>query len=119
MVRASSVRRSSLPAGRADSSVLSSMLAMIGTQVRVAAAFADAVHRALHVLRTSQQRGHRVGHGAAAVVVRVDPDGHVEQRADLSAHDHVDLPGHGSAVGVAQHDGVAPPAIAARNVARA
>jgi hypothetical protein len=39
--------------------------------------------------------------------VRVNPDGHVEHRAE-SAHDHVDLPGHGAAVGVAQHDGVRP-----------
>ena len=47
---------------------------MIGREVRVAGALAEPVQRALDVAGAGAHGGHRVGHGAARVVVAVDAD---------------------------------------------
>ena len=57
-------------------------------EVRVAAALAVAVHRALHVRRAGRDRGERVRDAAAGVVVAVDPDPHAGPRDDATTDRH-------------------------------
>ena len=73
-------------------------------QVAVADPLAVAIDSALHVNRPGLNRGQRVGHPAAGVVVKVD--------ADIAVHvgDHSrdrlgDVLGQGATIGVAQHHG--------------
>ncbi len=52
-------------------------------QVGIAAAFAEAVDRALHVDGPGVDGGERIGHGQIAIVVGVDAQRHVRQRRPL------------------------------------
>ena len=52
-----------------------------GNQIGVAAAFADAVDRALHLHRAGIDGGQRIGDGQIAIVVAVNADGHVGRAA--------------------------------------
>ncbi len=71
-------------------------------EVRVAAALAVAVHRALDERRPLGDPRERVGHGALRVVVRVDAERGVRQRAPHDVHRRGDLVRQRGAVGVAQ-----------------
>ena len=73
-------------------------------EVGIAAAFAIAVDRPLHVSRTCSNRCNGVGHATFAVVVRVDSDAGVGKSGAKRADDLVDLPGHRAAVGIAQDE---------------
>ena len=74
-------------------------------EVGVAGALAEPVERALHVARPAAHGRHRVGDGAARVVVAVDADRDVlaDVGVDL-AHDVFHLVRQRATVGVAQHD---------------
>ena len=74
-------------------------------EVGVARALAVAVDRPLDVGDAGDDGGHRVGHGAAAVVLRVDAELLIgaEVGRDLG-HDPLDLVGQRATVGVAQHE---------------
>ena len=79
-----------------------------GGQVGVAAPFAVAVDRALHVGGAELHAHQGVGHRSLGIVVRVDADarraaGLVQELAD-PRHDLRDLVRQGAAVGVAEHE---------------
>ena len=74
-----------------------------GEDVGVAGALAVTVDRALDVSRAGVDRGHRVGHRAAGVVVAVDADPRARGVDDV-AHDVGHLRGKHAAIGVAQGD---------------
>ena len=77
-------------------------------QIGIAAAFADAIDRALHLHRTGGDGGERVRHGEVAVVVAVDRQGTLAassfERRSRFAEDTGDLVGQGAAVRVAADD---------------
>ena len=73
-------------------------------EVRVAAALADAVHRALHERRALLDRRERVGDAALGVVVGVDPDPLAAELRDGAGRGLGDLRGQAGAVRVAQRD---------------
>src|SRR5262249_50845967 len=76
-------------------------------QIDVAAALADAVHRALHLRRPFGDGGQGVGDGDVTVVVTVDADLDPQRPPDLL--DALgDLLGQRAAVGVAQDDDAGP-----------
>ena len=75
-----------------------------GGEVAVAGALAQAVQGALHVAGAGQHGGHRVGDGAAGVVVAVDADGGVVAHHPLHVgHDLGHLVRQRAAIGVAEH----------------
>ena len=74
-------------------------------EVGVAGALADAGQRPLDVARSPGDGGHRVGHGAAGVVVAVDADRDVATDVgDDGGGRRFDLMRQRAAVGVAEHD---------------
>ena len=79
-------------------------------EVRVAAALAIAVHRALHVRRARLDARERVGDAAARVVVAVDPDARAagRERGGHRAGRLGDLAGQRAAVRVAEDDRLRP-----------
>jgi len=87
-----------------------------GEQIDVAAAFSETVDRALDVARAGFDRDKRVGHGNAAVVVRMDADA----QAGKLLHDHADnvadLVGQRAAVVSQSIRQRAPPVTAASSV---
>jgi len=62
----------------------------------------------VHHDRASRHRGQGVGHGQAAVVVRVNAEAYAAEPAAHLGEDGPDVEGQGAAVGVAQHDHVRP-----------
>ena len=70
-------------------------------QVGVAAALAVAVDGALDLLGAEIHAFEDIGHGQARVVVRVDPETHPGQGGHGRFHDPAEVPGQGTAVGVA------------------
>ena len=89
-----------------------------GDQVGVAAALAEAVDRALHLHGAGVDGGQRVGDGQLAVVVAVDADRHVDSSAAAALRQLGDFLRHAAAVGVAEHDQLAPASAAAWIVLR-
>ncbi len=74
-------------------------------QVRIAAALAQPVQRALHLPRARVDRGERVGHGIAGVVMAVDAEPVAgDARGDHLGGDAAHLGRQRAAVGVAEHD---------------
>ena len=74
-------------------------------EVGVAGPLAVAVDAALDVGRAGPDRGERVGHRTARVVVEVHPDLALEV-GHHAGHDALDVVGQGPAVGVAEHEGL-------------
>ncbi len=74
-----------------------------GAEIGVAAAFAEAVERALYLADAAAQRRQRNGDGLLGVVVRVDAEGEGGMLRLHLGDDAVDLFRHGAAVGVAEH----------------
>ena len=95
----------SRPSGRQSVAELELEVADDRRQVGVAGALADAGQRPLDVARSPGDGGHRVGDGAAGVVVAVDADGDVgADVGDDGGRRRLDLVGQRAAVRVAQHD---------------
>mmetsp|Transcript_10722 Transcript_10722/g.22320 ORF Transcript_10722/g.22320 Transcript_10722/m.22320 type:complete len:206 (-) Transcript_10722:970-1587(-) len=79
-----------------------------GEKVGVAGALAVPVDARLHQLGPRAHRDEGVGHCQARVVVAVHPDAHlwpVRHRLHRARRALLHHPGHGPAVGVAEHDG--------------
>ena len=72
-------------------------------QVDIAAAFADAVDRPLHLGRAFAHRRQRIDDRRLAVVVGVDSNRMIDDGLEF-AHDAFHIPGQRAAVGVAQND---------------
>ena len=95
----------SRPSGQAAVTELELEVADDRRQVGVAGALADAVERPLHVAGAAGDGRHRVGDGAARVVVAVDADGDVgADVGDDGGRHRFDLVRERAAVGVAQDD---------------
>ncbi len=71
-----------------------------GTQAGVPASLAQPVDRSLHLDGPHLDRDHRIGHGHIGVIVRVDPQGNLNNLEHLGKS-VPDLPGHRPPVCVA------------------